>query len=264
MSLCILFIENTFALLTGNRNMKMTNFKFNILFAIILILSITAGCKHAPLGGFINEPGFIPDTDSTITIIEDECDPDSVYFENDVLPILVSNCAISGCHDPETHKEGIIFSTFSDVVESDVIDIDDPYDSEMLEAILEDDLEDRMPPPPYAPLSSEEINILVRWMEQGAENNSCEECDTTAVTYSGTVADIIGSYCLGCHGGSSPSGGIGLSTYSGVAEVAASGQLEGSLNGYSGFTQMPLGSSPLPDCKIDAIVTWIENGYPDN
>ena len=32
------------------------------------------------------------------------CDPSKVYFVNDVLPIFLSSCAYSGCHDAATHK----------------------------------------------------------------------------------------------------------------------------------------------------------------
>ncbi|MBC8048269.1 MAG: hypothetical protein H7Y00_15825 [Fimbriimonadaceae bacterium] len=226
----------------------------------IFFLLSTQSCKHDPFGIVVDIPGI----DTGTNVIQDPCDPDSIYFENDVLPILVSNCAISGCHDPEEHEEGIILSSYEDVMNSDVIENGDPFDSEMIEKILDDDLDDRMPPPPNAPLSSDEVNILIAWIEQGALNNGCEDCDTAAITYSGTISPIINSYCLGCHSGSEPSGEIDLSTYGGVLDVAESGQLEGALNGYSGFTQMPFGSDPLPQCKIDQIVTWIESGSLNN
>ncbi|MBC8172375.1 MAG: hypothetical protein H7X71_00595 [Chitinophagales bacterium] len=238
------------------------------LLSLFLFLFLQS-CMHDPTGliGIPDDPGG-GGTDTIIPL--DPCDPDSTYFANDVLPILVSNCAVSGCHDAESHEEGIVFSTYADIMESmieedDLIVPGDPFDSKMIEAILEDDADDRMPPPPNTPLSGGEVDVLIAWIEQGALNNSCEgECDTTSVTYSGTIANIVSNYCLGCHSGTSPSGGISLASYSGVAEVAADGRLLGAVSGFSGYTPMPFGSDPLPACNIDQIRIWIEDGNQNN
>ena len=40
------------------------------------------------------------------------CNPDSVYFQNQILTILVSNCTESGCHNAEDHEEGIVLDSF--------------------------------------------------------------------------------------------------------------------------------------------------------
>ncbi len=257
--------------------MKRTN---QILFTLI-VLAFTGfsiqSCKHE----VIEMPDDIADNDNNTdttttggggtgggTIIEDPCDPDTIYFQNDVLPILISNCAISGCLDPETAKNGIILSTYEYVMSSssdeDLVVPGNAEESEMIEKITEEDLEDRMPPPPYPPLSSEEINTLITWIEQGALNNSCGgDCDTTNVTYSETISNIITTYCLGCHGATA-SGGINLSTYEGVADVAADGSLYGAVSHQPGYTAMPLGGSMLPDCDIEQIRIWVENGFPND
>ncbi len=35
------------------------------------------------------------------------CDPDTVYFQNTVLPLIQSTCATTGCHDAASHQHGI-------------------------------------------------------------------------------------------------------------------------------------------------------------
>ena len=52
------------------------------------------------------------------------CDPDSVYFDNQVLPILVSNCAKPGCHDAASHQDGVVLSSYASLM-STVDDVND-------------------------------------------------------------------------------------------------------------------------------------------
>ena len=87
-------------------------------------------------------------------------------------------------------------------------------------------------------------------------------CDTTNVTYSGTIAPVMSSYCTTCHGGSVPSGGISLTGYSAIQTVASSGLLMNALTG-NGVPVMPL-SGTLPACKLSQFKIWIRNGMLNN
>ena len=87
-------------------------------------------------------------------------------------------------------------------------------------------------------------------------------CDTTNVTYSGTIAPLLNNNCTGCHGGSIPSGGILLTNYASVQTVASSGMLMNALNG-NGVPVMPASGS-LSVCKIAQFQIWIRNGMPNN
>ncbi len=241
-----------------------------ILLGVLLCMSLSVfeACRHLPVdiqhiddgNGTVNNPGNGDTLNLGIP-----CDPDSVYFQNDILPLLVSNCAISGCHDAETHEEGIILSTYEDVMNDhdDLIDPGDANDSELYEQLFEDD-DDRMPPPPNAPLSAAEKDLIYTWIEQGAHNNHCEDCDTSNVTYTGTIQPVISAFCLGCHSGASPSGDIDLSDYTGISTVAANGSLVGAVNHEAGFVSMPYGGSWLPQCQIDQITIWVEAGFPND
>lgn len=238
----------------------------------LMALTASESCKHTPID-FITD-GDTPDTpgDTTggpDTLIFSNCDPDTVYFENTVYPILLTNCAISGCHDNATHEEGVNLSTYAKIMSSHVTNVANPWSSDMIEAIMETG-GDRMPPPPMPKLTDEQINALVVWQSQGALNNACTECDTTTVTYGITIDGIMNAYCTGCHDHASPSGGIDLTAYygtgsnEGVYDVAADGRLYGSVTFATGYVSMPQGGTAIPDCLIDQIRIWIEAGYPND
>jgi len=222
------------------------------LFAISGILSVTS-CKHI----------YTPDlTEHTVT---DDCDPDTVYFTNDVLPIIISNCTEAGCHNGETTEEDAKpLTNYDEIMNSEWVDPFDPQSSKLIEVLTETG-DDRMPQEPNDPLTAAQIETLSAWIAQGARNNECSGgCDTTNVSYSGTVAITMETYCTGCHSGTAPSGDIALTNYSEVAAIAENGGLMGTINGEYGWVAMPYGGSMLPDCKIDEIRIWVENGYPND
>lgn len=94
-------------------------------------------------------------------------------------------------------------------------------------------------------------------------------CDTTNVTFSGTVLPIIENNCFECHAGNPPSSGKYLGDYDAISAAAQipAGQL-GSL--YGAITHnpdnlwMPLDRPKLSDCDISKIKAWIDAGTPDN
>jgi mono/diheme cytochrome c family protein len=220
-------------------------------------------CKIRQIEIWIRDTTFTPPPDTT-----HPCDPDTVYFEMDVLPILLSSCGMSGCHDA-TAQEGVRLDSYAAVMASDVINPGNPNDSELYEKITETDPDDIMPPPPALPLDPAQIEIIRKWIAQGAQNLYCDEmCDTVNVTYSGTIwPEIIQSYCFGCHNGANASGGIHLENYSQVAAAAVipagqPGSLWGAVTHAAGNSAMPKNQPQLSDCKISQLRQWIENGTP--
>ena len=210
--------------------------------------------------------------DLTNPSVSENCDPDTTYFQNEVLPLIISNCAKSGCHTSEGggEEEAHDLSSYEAIMNSDYVDPFDANGSELIEVLTESG-EDKMPPYPNEPLTSSQITILKSWINQGAHNNECSGgCDTTNVTYSGTIAPLMGNYCNGCHGDSGNSTGINLTSYfdsgtdDGVKTVAQDGRLWGSVNQDGGFSAMPLGGNRLQECKIDELRIWLDNGYPND
>lgn len=192
------------------------------------------------------------------------CDPSKVYFEKDILPILNSSCAMSGCHDVATSADGYQFTTYDGVM--DAIKKGNPSDSKLYKAITETDLSDIMPPPPNVALSSENILKIRTWIEQGASNETCDNssaCDTGTVTYSTTIATIMSTNCIGCHNASSASGGFNLSSYAGVKSAVDASKLYESVSQNGAAASMPP-SYKLSTCDINRIKAWIDAGAPNN
>ena len=90
-------------------------------------------------------------------------------------------------------------------------------------------------------------------------------CDTTNVTFSGTIATMLSNNCLSCHSNSTAANfgnNIRLEDY---ADVKAQNQrVLGSIKQSSGFSPMPKGGAKLNDCLITQFGIWVNNGSPNN
>ncbi len=193
------------------------------------------------------------------------CDPNIVYFEQQVLPIIVSNCTKSGCHNTLDHADGITLTSYSTIMNDGDIRQGNPGNSKLFKVISTTDPDDIMPPQPNSALTQTQINLISLWIQQGAINNSCQSgCDTANVTYNGTIQPIIQSSCIGCHSGNTPAGSINLSTFSGVKNIAINGSLFGSVNHELGYSPMPKGGNSLSNCQISEIKIWIDLGSINN
>lgn len=96
-----------------------------------------------------------------------------------------------------------------------------------------------------------------------------DSCDTTNITYSGTIFPMISSNCTNCHSGSTPSGNILLEDYptiSAAAAIAAGqpGSLYGAISHHPGNSPMPKNGTQLSDCKIKQVKSWIDEGRQNN
>ncbi|MCE7922349.1 MAG: hypothetical protein DYG98_04780 [Haliscomenobacteraceae bacterium CHB4] len=242
-----------------------------LTFFVVILLSLsTPACKHEPV-----LPGGSDPTDTTDNPIDTTgnpggvgvpCDPDSVYFQNQILPILVSNCTESGCHNTTDHQDGVILTSYQSLMSTVENVTDNNWDeNKLMKVLLEDDPDDRMP---YnkAPLPQTQINLIAAWIQQGAKNNGCNEnygaCETTNVQYSAFVRPLIQARCQGCHSGNAPQGGINLSTYANVKSVASNGKLYAAVTRTADW--MPKGGTKLDQCTIDKLKAWIDAGAPEN
>jgi mono/diheme cytochrome c family protein len=183
-------------------------------------------------------------------------------FSRDILPVLVSGCATTGCHDAATHEEDYIFEGYSTTMQA--VTPGNPQESKLYKVITAPDGEDRMPPAPLSRLTSAQIDSIAAWIRYGALDEFCgEACDTVnAVTFSGTIWPTVRTYCTGCHGGTAPGGGVRLENYSNVSVIAANGTLMDALRG-NGVPKMPPAGS-LSTCRIRQFELWIGAGYQNN
>jgi uncharacterized membrane protein len=228
-----------------------------LLYVAFSLLFIGSGCTHDPL----YPVGYDPANNPISTGLP--CNPDTAYFVNDVLPILISNCAMSGCHDAQTKADGIQLTSYASVMQTSEVRPGNASESELYEVLVETREDKRMPQPPTPRLDAAKIALVRRWIEQGAQNNSCldnlGECDTTNMTYTADIAPIISSNCIGCHSGASPSGGILLSNYAQVAAQASNGTLQAVVSHSAGVAAMPPGNR-ISDCNVSKIKAWANQG----
>ena len=107
---------------------------------------------------------------------------------------------MSGCHDAASAQDGLVLTSYRSVMNTAGIRPGNPVNSELCEKITDDDPEDRMPPPPMAALSTDQLLTIRKWIEQGAKNNYCDAgCDTNYFTYANAIEPLISTYCKGCH-----------------------------------------------------------------
>jgi hypothetical protein len=240
--------------------MFMNRFALVVLLFSALLLSVFA-CKHEPINP--NGPSD-PTVDPPTTGV---CDPDTVYFQNQILPILVSNCTESGCHNAQDHEDGVVLTSYQSVLTTvEHITENDWEENKLIESLEETDLDDRMPQN-KPPLTTAQINLLKTWINQGALNNACDEsfggCDTLGgAKYAAFIQPLIQTKCKGCHSGNNPQGGIKLTTYAEVKALAVNGQLYATVSKSAGW--MPKGGAKLDDCALIKIKTWIDGGALEN
>lgn len=178
------------------------------------------------------------------------------------MPIISSNCTMSGCHDNITHADGVNLTSYTNIMR--YVRAGNAADSKLYEVIIKTN-GDRMPPAPMPPLSAAQKSLIQKWINQGAKNNNCiGACDTTVFTYSAAVKPIMDAKCAGCHNPANLGGNIDISTYNTIRVVALNGKLNGSVAHMPGYSPMPKNSAKLSDCEIRQIQKWISAGALNN
>ena len=214
-------------------------------FFVILSAILMASCTHLPPVPPVPDP---------------PCDPGIVYFTNEILPMIQSNCAMSGCHSSSNPADGIDLSSYAGIRSE--VRAGNPDESELYQVLFESG-EDLMPPPPMAPLTDAQKERIRLWILQGAKKTTCiGDCDTAAVTtYSGSIAALIQTQCIGCHQGPTASGGVLLTNYSQVSSAVSYLGLLDAINATNGYTAMPP-SGPMTNCNVALMERWVRGGMP--
>lgn len=243
----------------------MTKNIFLYLVTLLFVTGVIFSCKHHPdfLDIPLNPGGGNNPPDTVVITNPNPCDPNVVYFQTTILPLLTSKCAQPDCHDQATQEDGVGLFDYNNVMEQ--VDPGDLNGSDLWEMITETDPDDRMPPPPNAPLTQQERDLIRNWILQGAQNNTCTpDCNPDEFSFSVNLFPIVQLHCQGCHSGSQPDGGISLTNYTQVKAVADNGLLMSALNGTNGSPLMPYNTLGLPDCYKSQFQTWVDAGAPNN
>lgn len=188
---------------------------------------------------------------------------DKVCFQRDLLPVLVSSCGITGCHDQATHKEGYIVANYLTVM-SNLVRAGSPANSKLYSVITKNPTDEEfMPPKPYPALTTAVKDSIFKWIKNGALNEVCVTlCDTTGVvTYQKQIASLISKNCIACHSGTNASKGILLDSYVGVKTYLDNGKLLAAVKATS--IQMPPGYK-ITSCELREIELWKANGATQN
>ncbi len=207
-----------------------------LLVLCVFMLSLNA-CKHEPVAPIIDE--------STI--------PSNICFNEEILPLMQSNCAYSGCHAGNQDPD---LSTYNGIM--DLVKPGNPKGSRLYEFAIGS----QMPPSPKTPLNLQQVTLIYGWIKQGALNNTCG-CDTNIYTFSGSVLPTILNFCSGCHSGATPSGNINLQNYSQIVYAIDNKGLYGKITGASD-PMPPPPSGLMSACRILQIKKWIDAGKPNN
>lgn len=235
-----------------------------ILIMTTACLSIAA-CKHSNTDVVPSPPPPAGGGNDTTNNGNPNPADTALCFERDILPIFISNCAKSGCHDAISKQDGYQFTSYQTIT-SKKFKRGDPNDTELFEKITENDPDDVMPPPPNAKLTSTQITKIYNWIALGAPNTTgcATGCDSNKYTFAATVQPMLSQYCKGCHNATSVSGGVNLDNYSSVKIVANDHRLINVIKHTTGYPQMPKGGNKLSDCQIKQIEKWIANGAANN
>ena len=119
-----------------------------ILFLIPLLVALISAC--------------------TTISVEPTADIPTVSYKNDIAPIIVSNCAQSGCHGAERTEK---FNLLSYAQLARLVEPNKPHSSELYKVIRLYSGEEAMPPKPNLPLTDAQIGQIYVWILQGATDN---------------------------------------------------------------------------------------------
>ena len=245
----------------------MKNFVLAFSTLSIFVLLTILGCKHQPL----TKPDVVVKDTTIITTVVDKgdstgwrCSTDSVYFQYDVLPVLISACARSGCHDAITQESGYYFTNYAATIRKGV-SAGRAANSKVYTVIANGS----MPTPGSGiTMTQAQKDIIAKWINQDAKNLNCNpnygKCDTVGgAKFATFVQPIVQSRCQGCHNASSAGNGIKLTTYAEIKASVATGAFFGSISYSNNFSNMPKGTK-LSACELAKIDSWIKRGALNN
>lgn len=115
------------------------------------------------------------------------------------------------------------------------------------------------------------ISIFIISVVACKDETDSLDCTGVVAAYTTTVKAILDTECAvsGCHVGTSPAGGLDLSTYTKASAAAKGSKFLCSIE-HTCSTKMPLdpatgtAGEKLSDVEIKVLKCWIEKGTPEN
>ena len=203
--------------------------------------------------------------DAPLSLARVSVDTSMVSFEDQIQPILNSNCNMSGCHDANSAKEGVDLSTYKAIAGNDDLLKAGKPDNSSIYTVLGSSGKGKMPPAPRS-LTSDQIALIRRWIVEGAKNSFwlVKPCVSTKYTYNDGVKAIYDLNCAGCHNSPATSGGnIVLGDFNAMKTIDSSTLIQSIMQ--TGTNPMPPApASKLSDCEITVFKNWYSAGQPQN
>ena len=189
----------------------------------------------------------------------------TICFERDILPIFISNCTQSNCHNAVAHKGGYTLDNYSNIMKKGIVP-GNIAASKIWESVAMNTWDVENMPIDAPGLNNTQLDLLRRWIQSGAidSGSDCSNtiCDTNLITYAAGIAPIVQTYCTGCHNSASAPGGS-LIGYNNVQNAAVNGKLIGDISQQSGYHQMPPGIT-LSACQVTQVKKWVSAGALNN
>jgi len=205
---------------------------------------------------------------------DDEATDQSPLFETDVTPILKLACF--GCHAGENPKAGLDLSSSEGLVSGSesgpIFDAGNPEASRLIELIESGE----MPPKKSDRLSTEQVEIIRKWIADGARFR--ESVDPLGQVTQHRIVPLMLLRCTACHGGRRREAGLDLRTKSAMLKggksgpAVVSGQPEKSLIIQRiKAAEMPprrqlvsVSVKPMEPLELELLETWIRKGLPES
>ncbi len=192
-------------------------------------------------------------------------DPE-ICFERDILPIFISKCTNTGCHNAASHESGYQLDSYNNIVRKGIVP-GNKAASKIWESIAISSFDVEKMPLNAPGLSARDLDLIGRWIATGAIDSgvSCgiSTCDSGSFAYASNIAPIMNTYCVGCHNTASSAGGM-LTNYASVKNAAVNGRLIGNITHAAGYKPMPPSGTGLSACQIAQIKNWVATGTPNN
>ena len=243
---------------------KNTKF-FSFLLLVSALVFMLSKCKHMPSEEVLpigintnpgNNPGVTPPKDT-------------LCFSSDILPLIISTCAKPGCHDATYQQEGYNLTNYANI--KAFLQSKNPYSSstglyKVASGASSKYMGISFPKPQnLIPMDTASLRKLKKWIDQGAINSICNNCDTGTATspvkFSTHVFPIIQQNCLGCHTAGTTTL---LNNYTQVQAQVTNGLLYCAVSQTGACNPMPQGGAKLDACKVRAIKIWIDAGALNN
>ena len=209
---------------------------FISLLIVSFLLSIINSCRH----------------DSVISQLS------PIDFNAQILPIIQSNCAYSGCHDGLGEERRINLTSYDNIMK--IVVPGKPYSSRLYTSLI--DVYGNIMPP-RGPLTEGQRMLIKVWIEQGAKNTidtsqHIVTCDTNNITLANKINTILNDNCLSCHSNANAASlGLGIKLQDSADIATWSPRIIGAIQHKQGFFAMPKEQPQLDSCKIIQIAIWI-------